>query len=146
MDKFTKTTSTDISSMHTVEEETPNTSKAGKVVAFIICLLLAVSFWVYVSETSTETYEKDFDDVTVIAISTNEKFNIQADSVDVVVTATKSQIADLSNEKIIVEIDASGITSSGEHSVEIKRVYIDGGAEIKAVAKVSSVNVVVTEK
>lgn len=146
MDKFTKTTSTDISSMHTVEEETPNTSKVGKVVAFIICLLLAVSFWVYVSETSTETYEKDFDDVTVIAINTNEKFNIQADSVDVVVTATKSQIADLSNEKIIVEIDASGIASSGEYSVAIKRVYIDGAAEIKAVAKVSSVNVVVTEK
>ena len=146
MDKFTKTTSTDISSMHTVEEETPNISKVGKVVAFIICLLLAVSFWVYVSETSTETYEKDFDDVPVVIINSNEQFNIQADSVDVVITATKSQFADLSNESIIVEIDAGNITSGGEYSVEIKKAYIDGEADIKVVPKKASVSVVVTEK
>ena len=131
MDKFTKTTEVDISSMHAVEEDTPKTSKASKIVAVIICLLLSVGIWLYVTETDMTAYEKTFDGVSVVFNNADPKFNIVAEEVSVVVSATRSQLVNLDKQDIVVEIEAQGITEAGEYRLQIKDIHIDGPSDIK---------------
>ena len=71
MDKFTKTTEIDISSMSAIEEDTPKSGKWGKIVALILCLLLSVIIWVYVMETDTSIKTKTIEDVRVTSVTAN---------------------------------------------------------------------------
>lgn len=130
MDKFTKTTQVDISNMNSIEEETPQKSKFGKVIAIVISLLVAIALWLYVTEIDTSIQEKEFEDVSVSIINSNEKFNIAAENVTVVLTGTNSQLVDVSKSEIVVEIDASKIVEEGDYSVKAHSVYVDNDATV----------------
>ncbi|MBE6674777.1 MAG: hypothetical protein E7596_06690 [Ruminococcaceae bacterium] len=145
MDKFTKTTEIDISNLSLMEEETPQKSKIGKVIAIIISLLLAVSVWVYVAETDQTSVEKEFDGVAVTVINNNEKFNITADNVSVVLVGTNSQLVDLKASDIVVIIDAEKVTKVGDYSIFAHEVYIDENTSVK-VKNPQSVNVYIHVK
>ena len=145
MDKFTKTTEIDISNLSLMEEETPQKSKIGKVIAIIISLLLAVSVWVYVAETDQTSVEKEFDGVAVTVINNNEKFNITADNVSVVLVGTNSQLVDLKASDIVVIIDAEKVTKAGDYSIFAHEVYIDENTSVK-VKNPQSVNVYIHVK
>lgn len=141
MDKFTKTTEVDISNMNIMEEEAPQKRKAGKIIAMIICLLLAVVAWIYVVETDDTKVEKTFDDITVVLTNGSDK-QFTAENVSVTLIGTNSQLVDVDKSKIIVKIDAASyyngvnkfsaysdaISYDGEEEVEIKdklvKIYI----------------------
>ena len=141
MDKFTKTTEVDISNMNIMEEEAPQKRKAGKIIAMIICLLLAVVAWIYVVETDDTKVEKTFDDITVVLTNGSDK-QFTAENVSVTLIGTNSQLVDVDKSKIIFKIDAASyyngvnkfsaysdvISYDGEEEVEIKdklvKIYI----------------------
>lgn len=145
MDKFTKTTEVDISNMN-IEDETPQKNKAGRILAVIISLLIAVTAWIYVEETDENKYEMVFDDVSVNIINTNEKFNITADNVSVTLVGTNSQLVDVQTSGIIVEVDAASITTVGDYFVTSKEVYVDDDICVEVKNVTVSVKVHVSEK
>ena len=83
MEKFTKTAQIDTTPLQLIEEDTPKTSKAGKIVALIICLLLSIGIWVYVVETDTTTHSKTYTEIEVTVLNADKKFNISAEKVTV---------------------------------------------------------------
>lgn len=124
MDRFTKTTETDISNMN-LEEATPQKSKAGKIIAIIISLLLSIAIWLYVVETDDTKITKEYNDVSVTIINSNDKFNITADKAEeVLLMGTNGQLVDIEASDIIVEIDASTIDKAGDYTVIAKAVYV----------------------
>ena len=125
MDKFAKTTETDISNMNYIEEEPPQKSKAGKVIAIIISILLSVAIWLFVTETDETKIEKEYEGVTVNIINSNDKFDIIPQNANVVLIGTTSQLVDIDKSDIIIEIDASQITEAGKYNVIAKAVYVD---------------------
>lgn len=131
MDKFTKTTEIDISNLNLMEEETPQKSKIGKVIAIIISLLLSVSIWIYVVETDETSNEMEFDDVAVTVINNNEQFNITADNVSVVLVGTNSQLVDIDSSEIVIKIDGGQITRAGDYSVVAHEVYVNSDTAVK---------------
>lgn len=108
MDKFTKTTEIDISAMNDMEDETPKKGKAGKIIALIICLIASIFIWLLVMETDDDTLiKKEFSDVAVkieYLGKKNEAYDIEIDNLDVVVKATRSDMADLSKEDITLTV------------------------------------------
>ena len=145
MDKFTKTTQIDISNMNSIEEDTPQKSKLGKIVAIVISLLVALTLWLYVTETDQTVQEKEYNDISVSIINENEKFNITADNVTIFLTGTKSQLVDVSTSEIIVEIDASKITEVGEYSVKANNAYVKDNVTV-GVKNKESISVMVHVK
>ena len=149
MDKFTKTTEVDISNMGLIEEETPQKSKAGKIIAMIISLLLAVSIWLYVVETDDTLVEKEFNNVEVKIVNLSADQEIVADPVTVILTGTNSKLVDIDEEDIIVEIDADKI-EDGDTFVneEHYRAYINGeeAPSIDVKVKSSKIKIKVTRK
>lgn len=140
MDKFTKTTEIDISNLSLMEEEAPQKSKIGKVIAIIISLLLSVSIWIYVVETDQTSVEKEFGNIAVTVINDNEQFNITADNVSVVLVGTNSQLVDINASQIVVKIDAEKITKTGDYSVVAHEVYVNNNTSVK-VKNPQSINV-----
>lgn len=97
MDKFTKTTEIDISTMHDVmEEETPKKNNFAKVIAVIVSFVVALVFCVYIMDT----------DSTLIVESYDVQVEGTEDWVTVQVRATNSQLADIKEVK--VSLDESG--------------------------------------
>ena len=106
MDKFTKTTEVDISNMNLVEDDTPQKSKIGKIIAIITSLILAVAAWVYVMETDETIIEQEFKDINVTIVGNTDKYNITAEKVNVVLLGTHSQLVDVDPSKIVVTVNA----------------------------------------
>ena len=105
MAEFTKTTEIDISAMHEViEEETPKKSKWRWILSIIISIVLAFIVWVYVTEVSTDEHTKVFHDIEVA--------NAENETVDIVVTGTYSELADLEKGHIIVSKKLDGYSFS----------------------------------
>lgn len=148
MDKFTKTTEVDISNMGLIEEETPQKSKAGKIIAMIISLLLAVSIWLYVVETDDTLVEKEFNNVEVKIVNLSADREIVADPVTVILTGTKSKLVDIDEDDIIVEIDADKIEDGDTFVTEHYRAYINGeeAPSIDVKVKSSKIKIKVTQK
>lgn len=107
MAEFTKTTEIDISAMHEViEEETPKKNKWRWVLSIIISIVLAFIVWVYVTEVSTDEHTKVFYDIQVVNAE-----NETVDVVDVAVTGTYSELADLKKDHIVVNKSEYGVIS-----------------------------------
>ena len=142
MEKFTKTTEIDISNMKTVEDETPQKSKIGKIIAVMVSLLLAVSIWLYVMETDETIIEKEYSDIYVEIINIPEEFNITS---KVTLSGTNSQLIDIDPSQIKVFLDASRIDSVGKFDVSQNASITDGnGVSISDVAV--KVEITVVEK
>lgn len=131
MDKFTITTENDISNMNLVEEETPQKNRTAQVIAIIISILLSVAIWLYVMETDETKIEKEYEQVTVNIVNSNEQFNITAQDVDVILIGTNSQLVDIEKSDIIVEIDSSEIKEAGDYSVVAKTVYVNDNMAVE---------------
>ena len=120
MDKFTKTTEIDISAMVDMEDETPKKSKAGTIVALIVCLIVSLFIWVFVMETDSSLIEKTYDDISVTIINNTENLNITAEDVSVAIKATRSDFADLKKQDITAVLDASNVHISGKQMANVK--------------------------
>lgn len=135
MDKFTKTTEVDIPNTATVEDEAPQKSKTGKIIAAVACVLLAIVAWIYVVETDDTKVEKVFDGVEVVVLDSSDDYVIKTDKVSVTLVGTNSQLVDVDASKIIVKVNAlkkqndgktrycvysSSISYEGEEEIEIK--------------------------
>ncbi|MBO5091442.1 MAG: hypothetical protein J6C61_03060 [Clostridia bacterium] len=104
MAEFTKTTEIDISAMHEViEEETPKKNKWRWVLSIIISIVLAFIVWLYVTEVSTDEHTKVFYDIQVV--------NAENETVNVAVTGTYSELADLKKDHIVVNKSEYGVIS-----------------------------------
>lgn len=140
MDKFTKTTEIEISNMNSFEEEAPQKSKVGKVIAIIISLLLALVAWIYVTETDETEVEKEFKNIKVVVQNQSEQFNITADNVSVTLIGTNSQLVDVDSNDIVIYVDAlskrpgdatsyyvttNDISYNGKSEVKVKETSID---------------------
>lgn len=120
MDKFTKTTEIDISAMVDMEDETPKKSKAGTIVALIVCLIVSLFIWVFVMETDSSLIEKTYDDISVTITNNTENLNITAEDVSVAIKATRSDFADLKKQDITAVLDASNVHISGKQMANVK--------------------------
>ena len=149
MDKFTKTTEIDISAMNSMEEEAPKSSKVGKVIAIIVSFLIAVAIWLYVIETDPTKYDKTYENIPINIVNISQELsgcNIEVGDVTVILTGTKSALADIDESDIIVDLNAQDISGVGTHTVYVKaRVNDDISVEAK-VKDSGRVEVVVTEK
>lgn len=148
MDKFTKTTEVDISNMGLIEEETPQKSRVGKIIAMIISLILAVSIWLYVVETDDTLVEKEFTNVEVKIVNLSADLDIVADPVTVILTGTNSKLVDIDEEDIIVEIYADLVKEGDTVVTENYKAYINGEEQPSVDVKVKSskINIKVTKK
>ena len=148
MDKFTKTTEVDISNMGLIEEETPQKSRVGKIIAMIISLILAVSIWLYVVETDGTSVEKEFTNVEVKIVNLSADLDIVADPVTVILTGTNSKLVDIDEEDIIVEIYADLVKEGDTVVTENYKAYINGEEQPSVDVKVKSskINIKVTKK
>lgn len=107
MDKFTKTTEIDISAMKDMEDETPKKSNVGKIVAMVICLIASIFIWLLVMEIDDTQIEKEFKDISVQIVydgEQNSEYEIIAEKLDVTIEATRSDMADLSKEGIVLTV------------------------------------------
>ena len=140
-DKFTKTTETDISNMSLMEEETPQKSKVGTIITIIISLILSVSLWLYVVDSDDKKIEKAFDDIEVQIINANPDYVISAENVTVVLIGTKSQLVDVEESEIIVEINGNDIYKTGSYNIKAHNVYIDDDRDLAVEVKDIHLNV-----
>ncbi len=114
MDKFTKTTEIDISAMTEMEDETPQKSSTGKIIAMICCLILAMIIWLFVMEIDTTIQEREYNDISVEPIG-NAGYTILGDlNVDVTLTGINRELADINKDDISVKLDFGAIKDSIE--------------------------------
>lgn len=146
MDKFTKTTEVEFANMNSVEEETPQKSKVGKIVAIVISLLLSVIAWVYVAETDDTEVEKEFKNIKVVVLDANEQFDIIADNVSLTLIGTNSQLVDVNTADIVVTVNALSARHGDDtdYYAVSNSISYDGAADVKI--KESEVNVHITIK
>lgn len=146
MDKFTKTTEIDISAMNSMEEETPKSSKAGKVIAIILSLIIAIAIWLYVIETDPTKYDKTYNDIEVPIVNISD-LNVQIENVSVVLSGTKRALADVKIEDIVIDaVDASAFTSEGTYKIKLTARVNDDISIEAHVENSGQVEVVVTKK
>lgn len=133
MDKFTKTTEVDISNMNTVEDETPQKGKVGKIIAIVISLLLAISIWIYAMETDETKVEKEYSDIKVVVQNAPKQFDVSASNVSVTLVGTNSQLVDVDPSEIVVIVDASAVTEAGvlETFTSVITVTEENGVAVK---------------
>lgn len=109
MDKFTKTTEIDISAMNEMEDETPKKSSVGKIVAMVLCLILAIVIWFVVMEVDTSMQQRTFENISVEIVG-GEGYSIQGDLVvDVVFIGTNKNLARINEKHIRATLDLSKV-------------------------------------
>ena len=130
MDKFTKTTEVDISNMGLIEEETPQKSKVGKIIAIIVSLLISISVWLYVVETDDTDVEEIYDNISVSIDAENADYIVIAQKVSVIITGTNSELVDIDESDIFVEIDASDLEPGDEYAKKYNAYVVNENGEI----------------
>lgn len=126
MDKFSKTTEIDISDAMGIEDDTPKKSKKGKIIAVILSVLIAICIWLYVMQTDTTLYERDYKDISVTVVNENGYNVTVSDTVTVTLKGMKSTLADIKKSDITVQADASSVVSEGEIELALECVLPNG--------------------
>lgn len=143
MDKFTKTTEIDIPNTNPVEDEAPTKSKSGKIVAAIVCILLAIVAWIYVVETDNTMVEKEFNNIEVVILDESDFYTLKADKVSVTLVGTNRDLVDVDPSKIVVKVYAlSGQGKGDVYTVSTQMISYEG--EEKVTVKEKSIDVLVT--
>jgi hypothetical protein len=81
MDRFSRTIDTDTAEYANIEDSTPTKrGKLSKIIAIIVCFLLAVVMWLYVMEVNTENVEFTIDNVNYIenGVEADKKIVVKA--------------------------------------------------------------------
>jgi hypothetical protein len=81
MDRFSRTIDTDTAEYANIEDSTPTKStKLSKIIAIIVCFLLALVMWLYVMEVNTEVVEITIDNVNYIenGVEKDKKITVKA--------------------------------------------------------------------
>ena len=102
MDKFSKTTEIDISDAMGMEDDTPKKSIKWKVVAIVMSVLIAICIWLYVMQTDTTLYERDYKDIPVTVVNANGYDITVSDTVTVTIKGMRSTLADIKKSDITV--------------------------------------------
>ena len=126
MDKFSKTTEIDISDAMGIEDDTPKKSKKGKIIAVILSVLIAVCIWLYVMQTDTTLYERDYKDISITVVNENGYNVTVSDTVTVTLKGMKSTLADIKKSDLTVQADASSVVSEGEIELALECVLPNG--------------------
>ena len=126
MDKFSKTTEIDISDAMGMEDDTPKKSIKWKVVAIVMSVLIAICIWLYVMQTDTTLYERDYKDISVTVVNENGYNVTVSDTVTVTLKGMKSTLADIKKSDITVQADASSVVSEGEIELALECVLPNG--------------------
>ena len=126
MDKFSKTTEIDISDAMGIEDDTPKKSKKGKIIAVILSVLIAVCIWLYVMQTDTTLYERDYKDISITVVNENGYNVTVSDTVTVTLKGMKSTLAEIKKSDITVQADASSVVSEGEIELALECVLPNG--------------------
>ena len=142
MDKFSKTTEIDISEAMGMEDDTPKKSKKGKIIAIILSVLVAICIWLYVMQTDTTLYERDYKDIPVTVVNANGYDITVSDTVTGTIKGVRSTLADIKKSDITVRADASSVDSEGETELTLDCVLPSGC--IATVERISSETVKVT--
>ena len=143
MEKFTKTTEIDISAMNEIEDEAPKKSNVGNVIAIIVCLLLAILIWVFVIETDDSLTSKVYK---VNVTDTVDGYEIVNTSINVEIRATRSDLADLSKDEIIVIIDKTALNKEIDTQKLPVKVHIESSDEGKWTVVSNDLSVQVSKK
>ncbi|MBQ2118009.1 MAG: hypothetical protein II192_03020 [Clostridia bacterium] len=102
-------------------------SRVVNVVAFIVCLVIAVSAWLYVMQTESPEYEETFARVAIEIENTSRLSQTNSlsviggwnASVEVKVKGKKSDIAKYTAEDLSASVDVGAITEPGVHSLDV---------------------------
>ncbi|MBQ7170998.1 MAG: hypothetical protein IJR89_01835 [Clostridia bacterium] len=102
-------------------------SRAVNVVAFVVCLVIAVSAWLYVMQTESPEYEETFTRVAVEIENASRLSQTNSLSViggwnaevEVKVKGKKSDIVKYTAEDLFASVDVGSITSSGVHALDV---------------------------
>lgn len=143
MEKFTKTTEIDISAMNEIEDEAPKKSNVGNVIAIIVCLLLAILIWVFVIETDDSLTSKVYK---VNVTDTVDGYEIVNTSINVEIRATRSDLADLSKDEIIVMIDKTALNKEIDTQKLPVKVHIESSDEGEWIVVSNDLSVQVSKK
>lgn len=147
MDKFTKTTEIDIPNTNPVEDEAPKKSKSGKIVAAIVCILLAIVAWIYVVETDDTLVEKEFKNIEVVVLDNSDYYSFIADKVSVTLVGTNSELVDVDPSKIVVKVDALSQQGKGDvFTVETNLLSYEGEQKVTIKEKLIKVTIIRKEK
>ncbi|MBQ8738240.1 MAG: hypothetical protein IJZ04_01955 [Clostridia bacterium] len=67
MDRFSKTTDIDTAEVAaaSADSDTPKKSRVGSIIAFTVCIVLAIFIWLWVMETDTTVIQREFNDVQI---------------------------------------------------------------------------------
>ena len=143
MEKFTKTTEIDISAMNEIEDEAPKKSNVGNVIAIIVCLLLAILIWVFVIETDDSLTSKVYK---VNVTDTVDGYEIVNTSINVEIRATRSDLADLSKDEIIVTIDKTALNKEIDTQKLPVKVQIESSDEGEWIVVSNNLSVQISKK
>jgi hypothetical protein len=143
MEKFTKTTEIDISAMNEIEDEAPKKSNVGNVIAIIVCLLFAILIWVFVIETDDSLTSKVYK---VNVTDTVDGYEIVNTSINVEIRATRSDLADLSKDEIIVMIDKTALNKEIDTQKLPVKVHIESSDEGEWIVVSNNLSVQVSKK
>ena len=144
MDKFTKTTEVYISNANPVEDEAPKKSRVGKLVAAIVCVLLAICAWIYVVETDDTLVEKEFDNVKVVVLDKSDKYTYKPSAVSVTLVGTNSELVDVDPSKIVVKVSGLHQLNGDAFTVETDMLFYLGEEEVTF--KEKFINVLITRE
>lgn len=106
---------------------TQGSSRVVNAVAFVVCLVIAVSAWLYVMQTESPEYEETFTRVAVEIENASRLSQTNSLSViggwnaevEVKVKGKKSDIVKYTAEDILASVDVGSITSSGVHALDV---------------------------
>ena len=125
MDKFSKTTEIDISDAMGMEDDTPKKSVKWKVVAIVMSVLIAICIWLYVMQTDTALYDREYKNISVTVVNADGYDVVVSDTVTVKLRGTKSNLADIKKADITVRADASSVNSEGEIELTVECILTD---------------------
>ena len=140
MDKFSRTTEIDPAGVLTaIEQDAPQTSRTGNIIAFVLCVLAAIVIWLYVMDTDAEIIENEYLDVPVVVEDCGYDVEVKT-PVDIIIKGTKGELVDIKRSEIKIVVESERIQEKAAYGAMLAQVpityYIDGGADVDIIPSV----------